>query len=130
MDITGIDKLVSKLEKLDENVNRQSNKVLKSSTEPFIKNLRKKIRLGKGRMGVHAKDDIHIGRVNNDGFNRTVNVGFSKKTYWYMWFLEKGTFGGERIYPRHNVENAMNETKKEVATIQKQGLQDVIERFS
>lgn len=127
--VNGIDELLAELERKEDNLNRGVNKVLKKSAVPLKEQIEFNVNLGPLKHDVHAKYDVIIGGVKNDGFEKQVPVGFSEDSYWYMWFLEKGTYSKgdpKGIKPQHNVERAMVITKRLIAEIQKEGLEKLI----
>ncbi len=128
-DIQGIDKLLTELERKDEILNSGMNKVLKESAEPLKERIESNVNLGPGKHDGHAKHDVVIGSIKHDGFEKQVPVGFTKDSYWYMWFLEKGTYtkgNPKGIKPQHNVERAMISSKYLVAKKQYYGLKRLL----
>ena len=58
---------------------------------------------------VHAKDNVIINNVKTDGGSKSIDIGYGNTTFWYMWFLEKGTYDKgvtKGIKPQNNVQRA------------------------
>ena len=124
IEIEGLENILSKLDNLDDRVNRGINKVLKESAEPLKNGIEMNVNIS-AKQHHHAIEDVIISRVRSDGGNRDTNyvqVGYASVS-WRMFFVEFGT-----IYqkPQHNVMNAITETKDEVRAIQVKSLSQLI----
>ena len=56
-----------------------------------------------------ARGDVHVGNVSSADFNKQIKIGYGSEAYWYMWFLEKGTYSKgnpKGIAPQNNVQRA------------------------
>lgn len=135
--ITGINETIDKLQNISKTVDRNVNRIIRESAEPYMEALEKVTPYDtseKRRHPQHAKEHIVKSNVtrNSDG-DKVVKVGYDHDTGWYMWFLEKGTYSKgnpKGIAPRHFVEKTMESTKEEVAKVQMEGLQRLIERYT
>lgn len=137
LEIKGIDETLAKLRNISVTVDRNKNRIIRDSAEPYMEAL-KKITPYDSRENrkhpQHAKE--HIVRTNvvhNEDGDSIVKVGYDSDTGWYMWFLEKGTYSKgapKGIAPRHYVEKTLESTKGEVAKVQEEGLRRLIERFT
>lgn len=123
-ELKGLDEMISKLDNLDDRVNRGINTVLKDSAEYLKDGIESNV----NRSGVdhlHARDDVVIGNIRSFGGSRDnnyVQVGY-QTTAWRMWFVEFGT-----IYqrPQHNVTQAISTTADDVRNEQIRGLTNLI----
>lgn len=56
-----------------------------------------------------AQGDVHVGNVSSADFNKQIKIGYGGASYWYMWFLEEGTYSKgnpKGIAPQNNVQRA------------------------
>lgn len=56
-----------------------------------------------------AQSDVHVGNVSSSDSNKTLDIGYGAASFWYMWFLEKGTYSKgnpKGIAPQNNVQRA------------------------
>lgn len=130
-DLEGVEEMISKLDYMDDRVNRGMNAVLKKAAEP----LKSQIETNVNRSELvhhHAKDDVTISRIrmeSGDRGSKYVQVGY-ENVGWRMWFVEFGTYsksaGGKGITPQHNVTHAIMEAEPEVNEIRKYELQKLI----
>lgn len=129
----GIDELISKIDTTETRLVRSTNEVLRNSAEP----LRDEIARRTNRVSGAAQNDVHISRVktSNDGLDKSVDVGYSPKTGWYMYFVEFGTYsrymnpsGDKGVRPQHIVENSTDTTQGQVLERQRQELARILSR--
>ena len=137
LNIKGVDELIAKLQNISVTVDRNVNRIIRESSEPYMEALEKITPYDisdNRRHPQHAKE--HIVRTNvirNADGERIVKVGYDSDVGWYMWFLEKGTYekgNTKGIAPRHYVEKTIENTKSEVAEVQIEGLRRLIERYT
>lgn len=122
--LEGVDELISKLDNMDDRVNRNINRIIKKSAEP----VRNQGSANVNRSNVdhlHAKDDVVISNIQREGQTRDnnfVQVGYNS-TGWRMWFVEFGT-----IYQpaQHNLLNALTAMREQVIQIQAEELRRLI----
>lgn len=122
----GIDEMISKLDNMDNRVNRGINRVLRKSAEPLKDKIEDNVNRS-DKDGTHAKDDVIVGSVRNasSGTRDTkyVEVGYTSATGWRMRFVEFGT-----IYqkPQNNISRAIPDAESEVNKVQVEGLRELI----
>lgn len=120
----GFDEMISKLDNLDNRVNRGINDVLKDSAEPLKEGIEGNVNRSDINH-LHAQNDVIISRIRTEGASRDnnyVQVGY-QTTSWRMWFVEFGT-----IYqaPQHNITRAIADTSDLVRRKQIEGLRRLI----
>lgn len=120
----GFDEIISKLDNLDNRVNRGINDVLKDSAEPLKEGIEGNVNRSDINH-LHAQNDVIISRIRTEGASRDnnyVQVGY-QTTSWRMWFVEFGT-----IYqaPQHNITKAIADTSDLVRRKQIEGLRRLI----
>lgn len=120
----GFDEIISKLDNLDNRVNRGINDVLKDSAEPLKEGIEGNVNRSDINH-LHAQNDVIISRIRTEGSSRDnnyVQVGY-QTTSWRMWFVEFGT-----IYqaPQHNITRAIADTSDLVRRKQIEGLRRLI----
>lgn len=132
--IDGIDELVQKLEGISATVDRNTNRILRESTEPLKEEIRRNTPLNapgpKRPEKGHAKDHVVNSNVKRRDGEKYVEVGYESDWAWYMWFLEKGTYSlgdPDGIKPRHHVERSLENAKDKVGQMQLDGLVRVME---
>lgn len=132
-EMTGIDQLITHIDTTQTRLRRATNKVLQDSAEP----LRDEIVRRTNRVSGAAASDVQISRAkaSNDGLERSVDVGYSPKTGWRMYFVEFGTYdrymnpgGSKGVRPQHIVENSTDAMRTEVLSIQFRELKKIFDR--
>lgn len=124
IDVQGIDEIITKLDNINDHVNRGINNVLRESAEPLKEGIEANVNLSDVNH-LHAKYDVVISRIRTQGGSRDnnyVQVGYDS-TSWRMWFVEFGT-----IYqaPQHNITNAIESTGNMVLQKQADGLRRLL----
>lgn len=123
-ELKGLDEMISKLDNLDDRVNRGINTVLKDSAEYLKDGIESNVKRS-DIDHLHARDDVVIGNIRSFGGSRDnnyVQVGY-QTTAWRMWFVE---FGTKYQRPQHNVTQAISTTADDVRSEQIRGLTNLI----
>lgn len=132
-EMMGIDELISAIDTTETRLRRSTNKLLQESAEPLKNEISSRTNIVTGK----AKADVQISRVktSNDGLDQSIDVGYSPKTGWYMYFVEFGTYsrymnptGHKGVRPQHIVERSTDTTRGQVLQLQIDGLRKILSR--
>ena len=118
----GLDQMISKLDTMDDSVNRGLNKVLKEASEPLKTTIEKNVNRSSKDSKPHAQDDVVISGVQGGKENKFVEVGY-ESVAWRMYFVELGTAHQKA---QHNVERSIDEASGQVRDKMAEGVMRVI----
>lgn len=109
IEIDGLQELISKLDNLDDRINRGINTVLRDSAEYVQERIEINVNVS-ATENHHARDDVMITRVRSGGEGRDnnyVQVGYAS-VGWRMYFVEFGTRyqDGQNIIEESTVQSA------------------------
>ncbi len=129
-DIKGLDETLARMDFSIRKVNTGANDALKDGAEAVKGRIRANTPLGPGLHGEHAKDHVVQSNVKTDGAYKSVDVGYSGKVAWRMWFLEEGTYSKgnpKGIAPRKIVARSFDESKDSAERLIADGIKALID---
>lgn len=130
-DLEGVSEVLGKLDTSVRQVNTGVNNVLREGGTVLQKSIQKNTPTGDAQHGKHAKDDVQISSVRTQAQTsyKHILVGYGPATYWYMWFLEEGTYSKgnpKGIAPRKHVYKAFNSAQNQVQDVMARELSEVV----
>lgn len=130
-DLEGLGETIGKLDTAERQINSGVNGVLREGGKVLQKSIQKHTPVGDKRHGQHAKDDVQISSVRTQSQTsyKHILVGYGPKSYWYMWFLEEGTYSKgnpKGISPRKHTYKAFNSVQSQVQSVMAMELGEVV----
>lgn len=122
-ELEGMTEVLENLELANQTTNRGANQVLRKGGEVQQESIEAHTPVGLGdKPGGHAKDNVAVSNVRTakDTAYKHILVGYNSNAYWYMWFLEKGTYSKgnpKGISPRNQTERAFNASQPMVQAV-------------
>lgn len=133
VEVTGVDSLLSKLDTLDQTINRNTNDVLRSGAKIIQEEIKRTAPYDPthavGRRypdEPHARTDVQVSNIRTSlgGLDKHVKVGFNK-SHWRMYWHELGTI---KMQGKHFMERSVETKRNEVLKEYTNGLQNIINR--
>ena len=132
LSFTGIDTLLANLELTEQGVTKGVNNALRMGAEVTAEYIEANTPVGAGdkRTG-HARDNVTISGVRTEGGTayKHILAGYNQNVYWYMWFLEKGTYSKgnpKGIAPTNHTEKAFKASHAQVESVIANQLEEVV----
>lgn len=123
IEVSGFGDLFKNLDLTSRKINTAANNALREGAKVVETAIIANTPVSNEVKAVHAKDNVIINNVKTDGGNKSIDIGYGNTTFWYMWFLEKGTYDKgvtKGIKPQNNVQRAWqgsySESFLEIAT--------------
>lgn len=129
--LDGLGEVIGSLDTAERQINTGVNGVLKEGGKVLQKSIEKHTPVGSGKNGKHAKDDVQISSVRTQSQTsyKHLLVGYGPSSYWYMWFLEEGTYtkgNPKGISPRKHTLKAFNSVQSQVQSVMAMELGEVV----
>lgn len=131
-DFKGIDELLANFELTEQGVNAGVNNALRMGAEVTAEYVEANTPVGAGdKRSGHARDNVAISGVRTQGGTayKHILTGYNQNVYWYMWFLEKGTYSKgnpKGIAPTNHTEKAFKASNEAVQGVIANQLEEVI----
>lgn len=132
MSFEGIEETLTNLELTEQGVTAGVNLALRMGGDVMKEHVEAETPVGAGdKSHGHARDNVARSGVRTDGGTsyKHVLVGYNQNAYWYMWFLEKGTYskGNPRgISPRNMVDSAFKKSQNQTQEVIANQLEEVV----
>lgn len=133
--LEGMDELLKNLELAERDINAGVNKSLTLGGEVMEEFISANTPVGKGdKYHGHARDNVTKSGVRTQGGTsyKHLLVGYNQNVYWYMWFLEEGTYSKgnpKGISPRNMVKKAFTQSQHQVQDVIAMQLEETIRRL-
>lgn len=130
--LEGLNEALKGLELAERGINTGVNKSLTMGGDVMKEFIEANTPVGSGdKAHGHARDNVTRSNVRTDGGTsyKHILVGYNQNVYWYMWFLEEGTYSKgnpKGISPRHMVKKAFNQSQYQVPDVMAMQLEEVI----
>lgn len=88
---------------------RASNEALREGANVVKSAISTHTPVGSGNRGGHARDSVEINGLKSGGGDKTISIGYDSGHFWYMWFVEMGTYSKgnpKGIAPRKHFQRA------------------------
>ena len=130
-ELEGLGETIGKLDTAERQINTGVNKVLREGGRVMQKSIEKHTPVGDAQHGKHAKDDVQISSVRTQAQTsyKHLLVGYGPETYWYMWFVDDGTYSKgnpKGIRPRKHTTQAFNSVQSQVQSVMAMELSEVV----
>lgn len=130
--LEGMDELLKNLELTERDINAGVNKSLTLGGEVLEEFIEANTPVGEGdKWHGHARDNVTKSNVRTQGGTayKHILVGYNQNVYWYMWFLEEGTYSKgnpKGISPRNMVKKAFNQAQYQTQDVMAMQLEETI----
>lgn len=129
--LEGLGEVIGQLDTAERQINTGVNGVLREGGKVLQKAIEKNTPKGDAQHGKHAKDDVQISSVRTQAQTsyKHLLVGYGPSSYWYMWFLEEGTYSKgnpKGIAPRKHTYQAFNSVQSQVQGVMARELAEVV----
>lgn len=131
-DFKGIDELLANFELTEQGVNAGVNNALRMGAEVTAEYVEANTPVGAGdKRSGHARNNVTTSGVRTQGGTayKHILAGYNQNVYWYMWFLEKGTYSKgnpKGIAPTNHTENAFKKSNVAVQGVIANQLEEVL----
>lgn len=130
-----MNELLYKLDVAEKHINTGVNKSLREGGKVLQKAISANTPVGDGKHGKHAKDDVQVSSVRTESGTayKHLFVGYGPSSYWYMWFLEEGTYSKGNpigISPRKHTVKAFNSAQSQTQSVMASELAEVVRGVS
>jgi HK97 gp10 family phage protein len=110
IELSGVDEILNKLQKIGVNVSRLENQALRNAAEPVLEDAKANAPIRTGKL----KEGLKISGVKNRDGTKYVLVGIDKSDNSKIFYGKFIEFGTSKMSPRPFLEPAYDKNKKEI----------------